>query len=219
MCSSLLVLMFFAGSVAGQQQTQQYDVYDLNNQGKLEIVNRTVSSITDSGRRGIRFSDLGEDGIAWIEGADFSNGTIELDIRGSAAFQRSFVGVAFHGVDNDTLDAIYFRPFNFLSTDSVRRIHAVQYVAHPQYDWKRLREEQNGKYERSIGQALNPDEWFHVKIEVTSPHIKVFVEGSEEPCLVVEKLNNRKSGKIGLWVGFNSGGEFANLSITDQTQP
>jgi len=41
------------------------------------------------------------------------------------------VGIAFHGSDNKTLDAIYFRPFNFQSTDPVRKIHAVQYVSHP----------------------------------------------------------------------------------------
>jgi hypothetical protein len=52
-----------------------------------------------------------------------------------------------------------------------------------------------------------------VKIIVKSPQIIVFVNGNQEPSLIVEKLNTRASGKIGLWVGNNSDGDFANLQI------
>ena len=40
------------------------------------------------------------DGIAWIK--RFTEGTIELDIRGKDAFQQSFVGMAYHGIDDST---------------------------------------------------------------------------------------------------------------------
>ena len=130
--------------------------------------------------------------------------------------QQSFVGVAFHGVDEKTLDAVYFRPFNFHATDSVRRIHAVQYISHPDFPWNVLRETQNAKYEKAIPSAPDPNEWFHVKIVVDYPHITVYVNNSASPCLIVDKLNDRQAGKIGLWVGNSSGGEFANLVITNK---
>ena len=60
------------------------------------------------------------------------------DIRGKDVMQQSFVGVAFHGVNNETLDAVYFRPFNFRSDDPVRKVHAVQYISHPNYPWHRI---------------------------------------------------------------------------------
>ena len=44
----------------------------------------------------------------------------------------------------------------------------------------------------------------------------VFVNGNQEPSLTIEKLNTRKTGKIGIWVGNNSDGDFANLQITPQ---
>ena len=130
--------------------------------------------------------------------------------------QRSFVGVAFHGKGEKTLDAIYFRPSNFNSSDSVRHIHAVQYVSHPDFPWDRLRKEQNGKYEKSVSGVPNPDDWFHVKIVVEPPHVRVYVNNDTEPCLSIDKLNNQQSGKMGLWVGNNSGGDFANLVITNK---
>src|ERR1017187_621430 len=51
----------------------------------------------------------------------------------------SGLGIAFHGEDTSTYDAVYFRPFNFNTTDPVRKIHAVQYVSMPDNPWFRLR--------------------------------------------------------------------------------
>jgi hypothetical protein len=34
--------------------------------------------------------------------------------------------------------------------------------------------------------------------------------------LVIDKLNDRKTGKIGLWVGNTSDGDFANLQIINK---
>ena len=56
----------------------------------------------------------------------------------------------------------------------------------------------------------------NVKIVVDYPHINVYVNNSASSCLSVDKLNDRQSGKIGLWVGNTSGGEFANLVITNK---
>jgi hypothetical protein len=116
-------------------------------------------------------------------------------------------------MDEKTFDAVYFRPFNFRTDDPVRKIHAVQYVSTPDYTWEVLREKFNGKYEKAVTPAPYPNEWFHVKITIKSPQVTVYVNGNQEACLTIEKLNNRASGKIGLWVGNNSAGDFANLQI------
>ena len=194
-----------ASKVAGQQQAIEPE--------GLKVFNRSVSSLSDGARKGVRLSEHAGDGVAYLQGVEFTNGTIELDVRGKDVPQQSFVGVAFHGVDGTTYDAIYFRPFNFRAEDPARRGHAVQYIAQPIYPWQKLRAEQPGKYERAIDPVPDPNAWFHVRVVVTSPKVSVFVDDAKEPSLVVDQLSNRKKGLVGLWVGNNSGGDFANLKI------
>jgi hypothetical protein len=214
-----LNLMLFACliiSLSGSAQVApgKYDLFTLLENNKLEVFNRKVATFLEKDKKGIRFSKNENDGIAWITGVVFSNGTIELDIRGKDQYQQSFVGVAFHGVDNNTLDAVYFRPFNFLSSDPVRKIHSVQYVSQPDKTWQVLREQFPGKYEKAVITATGGNEWFHAKIVIEYPVVTVYFNGSKEASLTVEKLNKRMSGKIGIWVGNNSDGDFANLQIT-----
>lgn len=52
------------------------------------------------------------------------------------------------------------------------------------------------------------------KIVIQFPKVTVYVDGNSEPSLSIDKLNDRKTGKIGLWVGNNSDGDFANLQIS-----
>ena len=183
------------------------------NGNQLEVFNRKVISFSENGNTGIRFSKSANDGVAWLKHVIFSNGSIEVDIKGSDELQQSFVGIAFHGMTENTFDAVYFRPFNFQTDDPVRKSHAVQYISMPDFPWEVLREKFNGKYEKPVNPAPDPNEWFHVKITIKSPVITVYVNGNQEACLTVDKLNNRASGKIGLWVGNNSAGDFANLQI------
>ena len=211
-----IITLGIATYASAQSNPIKYDLSDLNNHGKLQVFNRTITSGADKEQKGVRLSEAEGDGVAWLDDVNFTNGIIELDIKGKDVLQQSFVGIAFHGKDEKTLDAVYFRPFNFRSADSVRRIHAVQYVSHPDFPWNKLREVQNGKYEKAIPSAPNPNEWFHAKIIVNYPHVSVYVNNSREPCLAVDQLNERKSGKIGLWVGNNSGGHFANLTISNK---
>jgi hypothetical protein len=203
-------------SLSAQSGPVKYDLYTLFENHKLEIFNRQVVTFTENDKKGIRLSKNENDGVAWLKDVGFSNGTIELDIRGKDEFQQSFVGIAFHGVDNTTLDAIYFRPFNFQSVDPIRKVHALQYVSQPDKPWQALREQFPGIYEKAVTPAAGGNEWFHVKIIIKSPVVTVYFNGSKEPSLTVEKLNKRTTGKIGIWVGNNSGGDFANLQITPQ---
>ena len=57
-----------------------------------------------------------DNGLLWINNADFKNGIIELDIKGKNAQGQSFVGIAFHGEDNANYDAVYFRPFTYFNS-------------------------------------------------------------------------------------------------------
>lgn len=212
--SAGLILLFLLGSATlmfGQKKTN-YDPVKFFLDKKLTVYNRNASLTGD--QKAVRLDAGSSEGLAWLSGVSFSNGTIEVDLRGKDVLQQSFIGVAFHGTNDSTFDVIYFRPFNFLSDDPVRKIHAVQYVSHPDYDWKKLRDEHNGVYEKGLISPPDPNGWFHARIVVSGKSVNVFVNDDKAPSLTVEKLNDRTEGQIGLWVGDGSDGEFKNFSIT-----
>ena len=155
-------------------------------------------------------------GEIWLEGVNFTEGTIECDILGKSTPRSSnFPGIAFHGADDTTFDCVYFRPFNFRAPNPENASHAVQYISHPQWTWPKLRAEKTGQYEKPITPPLDGDAWFHAKIVVAGKKVSVFVNDSAQPCLEVEKLNDRTSGRIGIWGSdAGEGGRFANLKIT-----
>lgn len=181
--------------------------------GSLDVFNRTATSVRDGTRTGVRLSARADNGVAYLRGVELGNGTIELDIRGKDVQGQSFVGVAFHGADDTTYDAVYLRPFNFRTDDPERHKHAVQYVSHPTYPWQKLRAEHPGEYEQPVTPSPDPNGWFHVRVVVASPKVSVFVADATEPSLVVSQLSHRAKGRVGLWVGNGSDGDFANLRI------
>ena len=177
------------------------------------VINRGAAVTKDNGQTVVTFDARSGDGGAWLEGVDFQNGTIEVLIRGKNVPQRSFVGVAFRGLDDETYDAVYFRPFNFLADNALSRSHHVQYVSHPENTWSRLREEHTGVYENEIQDPPDPDGFFKARIEIDKPEIRVFVNDRTEPCLVVNELSDRIGGRVGLWMGNGSDGSFAELIL------
>ena len=151
-------------------------------------------------------------GFVFIKDSDFSNGVIELDLKGKNEKGRSFIGIAFHGQNDSTYEAVYFRPFNFLNHEKVT--HSIQYIYHPKFKWYNLRNDFPQKYESNIHPIPNPDDWFHIKLLVEYPIIKVFINHSENSSFEIEELSPFSNGWIGLWVGNNSDGYFRNLKIT-----
>lgn len=212
---SISILLLFFSCLAFAQQRRIFNLFELLRQQKLEALHRTIQTLEDGKYKGVRVSADSSEGLVWIKGVNFSKGSIEFDVRGKDELQKSFIGVAFHGQNDSTFDAVYFRPFNFHANDSVRRIHAVQYISHPVFTWKKLRENKatNAKYEKPIDNAPDPNGWFHVKLLVKNKTVKVFINGRREPELTVRQLSNFSSGKIGLFTGDGSGGDFANLII------
>ena len=204
---------FTASGVAGQGRAIEPDLSRLAQGKGLQVFNRSVSALSDGARKGLRLSEHPGDGVAYLEGVEFATGTIAFDVRGKDVQQQSFVGIAFHGVDGTTYDAVYFRPFNFRAADPARRAHGVQYISSPTYDWQKLRAEHPGVYEQPVNPAPDPTGWFHARVVVAASKVSVFVGDATEPSLVVTPLSQRTKGLVGLWVGNNSGGDFANLRI------
>lgn len=181
---------------------------------RINVFNRELTLTEDGSRTGIHLSKADGEGVAWLKGVEFANGVIEFDVRGENVQGHSFVGIAFHGKDNYTFDAVYLRPFRFQDGDPESRSHSLQYVSFPSYTWRELRGKFPGKYEASINPSPEPDAWVRVKIVVKDKLISTYINGNDQPSLVVEKVTNVKSGALGFYVADTSGGDFANLTIT-----
>jgi hypothetical protein len=205
--------LFGGALVEGQKKALTPDLAKLAESKSFKTFNRNVSVLSDGTKKGVHLSAGPGDGIAYIEASEFGDGAIEFDVRGKDVLQQSFVGVAFHGVDGTTFDAIYLRPFNFRASDPERRSHCVQYISHPTYTWQKLRTEHPLVYEQPINPAPDPTGWVHVRVVVASPKVSVFINSAKEPSLVVTQLSDRKKGLVGLWVGNSSDGDFSNLTI------
>lgn len=206
--------LIFLTDSSFSQNTTEIDIQKLVANKGVEIFNRELSLINDETHRGIRLSKAEGEGVVWIKGVEFSTGVLEFDVRGENVKQHSFVGIAFHGKDNNTFDAIYLRPFQFKETDVVLRNRSVQYIALPEFTWRILREKSPNKYESSIEPSPDPDSWVRVRLVIKDAVISTYINGNSEPSLVVEKVNQIKTGAIGFYVADTSGGDFANLTIT-----
>jgi hypothetical protein len=173
-----------------------------------------VTVLEQDGRTVAELDARPGDGMARLEGFSFTTGELECDILGrSVPVQGSFVGIAFGVQSAETYEAVYFRPFNFRAGDADRRSHSVQYIAHPDWTWGRLRQERPGRFESALEPAPDGDRWFHVRIVVGADRVDVFFDGAASPCLSVERLGGPRTGAVALWVGNNSPGRFANLKI------
>jgi hypothetical protein len=176
----------------------------------------TLKWVEDAkGKPALHVQSKTDDTVIPLDGIEFTNGVIEFDVLGQNGLpQSNFLGVAFRVVDAKIHDAVYFRPFSFRAEDPERKARAVQYISHPQHRWQVLRQDKPVRYEKPVAPAPDGDGWFHVRIVVEEPKVRVYVNDGKEPSLVVEELSDRKGGGVGLWVGPGQGGYVANLKIT-----
>lgn len=207
-----LLMLVTATGVA--QNKQAYDLYKHATSKELQVYNRELTLISENNIRGIRLSKAYGEGIAWVNNLEFSEGTIEFDVRGEDTKQHSFVGIAFHAVNDSTFDAVYLRPFQFRETNETLRSHGIQYISLPEFTWRVLRAKFPDRYEHAVEPAPDPNGWVHVRLEIKGNTIRTFIDGNSQPALVVEKLTAVTSGRLGFYVADTSGGDFANLVVT-----
>jgi hypothetical protein len=187
---------------------------------QLKPHNVTVTAAEYEGKKAVRVVEQGAvanaEAYAIVNGPEFHNGTIEVEMAGRPApgagpGARGFIGVGFR-LKNDRYEYIYLRPTNGRVDDQVRRNHSTQYSSHPDFDFARLRKESPEKYESYVD--LEPGVWTKVRIVVQGTTARLFVHGAPQPCLVVTDLKlGDSSGAVTLWIGPGTEGYFTGLNI------
>lgn len=180
--------------------------------GRVRVVNRQAAPI--SGGTGVRVTAASGVGLFWIKDTDFGEGTLEVDVCGRDLDAQSFVGVAFHGVDDRTYEAVYLRPFNFRSRSAESRGHSVQYIAEPDYGYSRLRQQFPNQFEHSVEPSIAPTAWIPMRVVIRDSRVRVFVGSGDTPALDARQLRAGAGGQVGLFVDNGSDGAFANLRVT-----
>ena len=98
----------------------------------------------------------------------------------------------------------------------LRRNHTTQYAAFPDFPWHRLRRESPGLYESYVD--LEAGAWTRVKILIRGTEARLYVGGTEQPCLIVKELKlGPGSGAVGLWIGPGTEAHFSDLSIEPES--
>lgn len=202
----LLFFLLLANVAVAQHEAIIPNLEQIDTSNNCVLINRDIKV-----GNGVHFNAKPSNGLLWFNTIDFANGTIEVDLKGKDEQGKSFVGIAFHGLNDSVYDAIYFRAFNFRNAERIN--HSVQYISHPDYPWYVLRKQFPEKYESDINPVPEPNEWFHATIVVEYPVVKVYVNNAKEPSLVVNQLSNRKQGWVGFWAGYGSEGSYNNLKI------
>ena len=166
------------------------------------------------------FESLRTNHLAIVEGVEFGNGTIEVEVSGQPApgaqgGARGFVGIAWRLQDDKkTYDCFYLRPTNGRAEDQERRNHSVQYISHPEWTWYRFRSETPSRYETYAD--IVPGEWIRVKIVVDGEKARLHVNGAEQPTLIVNDVKSGPdaTGKVALWLEGSTVAHYRSLRIT-----
>jgi hypothetical protein len=206
-------ILLFLLSFAGKAQTIHYNLVQMFRDGQITAIQKNAAHSAVQITEGTDRPALSLQGNSWLKGVTFTNGRIDIDLRGKDIPGQSFIGVAFSAQDDSDYECVYFRPFNFQSTDSLHRIHMVQYMSLPGHEWNVLRETNPSVFEKSISPAPDPVNWFHATVVADSDSLRVYVNAAAEPSLRVKRFKNHRGEKFALWCS-DLPGDFANLVIT-----
>ncbi|MGH9581595.1 MAG: hypothetical protein ACRD4O_01510 [Bryobacteraceae bacterium] len=196
------ILLACAGFARAASTVQTFALSDTKN---LVLVNVKAEAVEYQGRKCVRLtSDTGKDGFALLRSTDFQDGTIEADIALKITTppgrrMPGFFGIAFRArPDASRYELFYLRPGNSRSDDQAMRNHSVQYVSVPDFDWYKLRRGWPWVYEAYA--PLQLQTWTKVRIEVKGRSAKLYLNGSENPSLVVDPLLGQDlRGGVALW--------------------
>jgi len=217
-----LALVILSATAGGQDKKAAATSFPLESTGGLEAVDINPEAVAYRGRPAIRLLDSSErsksgGGMAIVKGSDFKDGVIETEIAGmpragAAPDIRGFLGIAFRVQSPEKYECFYIRATNGRADDQVRRNHATQYISAPDYPWERLRKENPGVYESYVD--LEPGAWTKIKIVVSGAKAKLYVNGSDQPTLIVNDLKLGESrGQIALWIGVDTEAYFSRITV------
>ncbi len=148
------------------------------------------------------------DGRAYVEGAAFRDGIIEVDIAPNT--DRSFAGLIFRVKPEEGTSALGLADFEevYLRLHKSGLPDAVQYapIYNGESTWQLYREYQ-------AAEEFKRTDWTRLKVVVAGERAEVYLDDASRPSLVVDRLRHGyEEGAVGLFALF--GNHFANFRYT-----
>jgi hypothetical protein len=152
--------------------------------GDVETRNAATARVRYQGRDAVQLiapaAVVTGESYARVDGIVLQDGVIEVEVAGRPSRDagpgaRGFIGIAFRLVDG-AYEHFYIRPTNGRAPEQIRRNHATQYAAHPDFGFERLRRESPEQYESYVD--LEPGVWTRLRIEVSGRTARLFVHGA-----------------------------------------
>ncbi len=196
---------------------QSFPLVDTEN---LIVTGGTAEAVEYQGRKAVRLATQPnkEDVFAFLKGVQIQDGTIEGDIAlkittPPGVRMPGFVGIAFRARPDTThYEMFYLRPGNSHAEDQAMRNHSVQYVAAPGFDWYMLRRQWPWIYESHAD--LQMETWTKVRIDVHGRAARLYLNGSENPSLIVNGLKGEDLlGGVALWGYAGEEAYFSNFKV------
>ncbi len=225
MATALIVLTARGSEARGQAAGRAPARVDAELPGIAEVVNGHTELVTYRGVRAVKLvpapetAGKDEDMMALLDGPDFKDGTIRLEVAGAPRpgtppDSRGFIGVSVRtGPHGAWSELFYLRPTNGRAEDQLRRNHSVQYASDPEFPWFRLREESPGVYESYAD--MEAGAWTSMKIEVAGTTARFYLNGAAQPCLIVRDLKHGdRAGRLALWAHVQTDAYFGPIKVT-----
>lgn len=144
-----------------------------------------------------------KNGVALLEDVSFLNGILEFELM--VGPDRGFSGARWRMQDAGNYEDFYIRPHQSGKPDAnqyqpvFNGVAAWQIYFGPEY---------------SVAIDYPFDEWIPVRIEVLGDKAQVFMDGGNEPSLVIDDLlHETVAGAVGISSGW-AGARFANFRVT-----
>lgn len=144
-------------------------------------------------------------GVALARGVALRDGTIEYDW--AASRRTSFLGASFHATSPDNSESVFFRPGSSGKSDAVQYGPALNTygVAWQVYHGPGA----------TAAADLQRERWTHVKMVIAGDTATIFLDGAQQPVLVVPQLAGVAGTGVGVWAGnFGRGAYFSNFTVT-----
>ena len=144
-------------------------------------------------------------GVALARGVALRDGTIEYDW--AASRRTSFLGASFHATSPDNSESVFFRPGSSGKSDAVQYGPALHTYG---VAWQVF----HGPGATAAAD-LQRERWTHVKMVIAGDTATIFLDGAQEPVLVVPQLAGVDGTGVGVWAGnFGRGAYFSNFTVT-----
>jgi hypothetical protein len=161
-------------------------------------VKRNASVVEHEGRESLA-------GFAYLDGVQFTNGVIEVDVAVPDVDARSYPGIIFRVQSEGDYERVYLRPHRApLYPDAIQYTPVMNGIA----GWQLY----NGEG-LTAATEVPEGEWVRLRLEVGGEQARLYLGESNEPALVIDHLRHGVStGSVGVMGPVDGTAYFSNFT-------